>query len=128
MMIYYLWDILYIYVVIHRIKQSCVQRSPLGNGKVAVTYRGTAIYRSTLQKILGNWKFWEVVQWQYYTGWLNTIYRAVTYRFDSVYMLLVKIKFRLKTFNLGWFSISFVPNYSLITRAKRQRKLKINLG
>ena len=28
----------------------CVQRPPLGNGKVTVTYRGTAIYRSTLQK------------------------------------------------------------------------------
>ena len=35
--------------------QTCVQRSPLGNSKV------TAIYRSTLQNILGNLKFWEVV-------------------------------------------------------------------
>ena len=31
--------------------QTCVQRSPLGNGKVTMIYRVTAIYRSTLQKI-----------------------------------------------------------------------------
>ena len=31
--------------------QTCVQRSPLGNGKVTVINRVTAIYRSTLQKI-----------------------------------------------------------------------------
>ena len=30
---------------------ACVQRPPLGNGKVTVIYRVTAIYRSTLQKI-----------------------------------------------------------------------------
>ena len=28
--------------------QMCVQRSPLGNGKVTVTYRGTAIYTGQL--------------------------------------------------------------------------------
>ena len=40
-------------------------------------------------------------------------------------MLLVKIKFRLKTFNLGWFSISLYPspNYSF-TRAKDKENWK----
>ena len=30
--------------------QTCVQRSTLGNGKVTVIYRVTAIYRSTCRK------------------------------------------------------------------------------
>ena len=38
-----------------------------------------------------------------------------------VYMLQVKIIFRFKFFNLGWFSISWI-------RARRQGKLRINLG
>ena len=42
--------------------QTCVQRSPLGNGKVTVIYRVTAIYRSTLQKNIRQLKFWEVVR------------------------------------------------------------------
>ena len=31
--------------------KTCVQRSPLGNGKVTVIYRVTTVYQSTLQKI-----------------------------------------------------------------------------
>ena len=38
------------------------------------------------------------------------------------YMLQAKIKFKLKFFNLGWFSNSLSPS------PKRQRKLRINLG
>ena len=46
-----------------------------------------------------------------------------------VRMLQVKFDLRLKLFNLGWFSFSLFPspNYSWI-RARRQRKLRINLG
>ena len=43
-------------------------------------------------------------------------------------MLQVKIKFRLKSFNLGWFSISFDSiSKSWTIRAGRQKKLQINL-
>ena len=38
-------------------------------------------------------------------------------------MLLVKIKFRLKFFNLGWFSISFVSDLAS-TKIKNQHRLK----
>ena len=40
----------FIHLSVYTYNQMCVQRPPLGNGKVTVTYRGTAIYRSTLQK------------------------------------------------------------------------------
>ena len=39
---------------------------------------------------------------------LFTVAVAEKFKKESMYLLQVKIKFRIKFFNLGWFSISFV--------------------
>ena len=56
--------------------QTCVQRSPLGNSKV------TAIYRSTLQNILGNLKFCMGSCPVTVKNRVTALYRDVIYSFD----------------------------------------------
>ena len=43
--------------------QTCVQWSPLGNGKVTVMQGGRYTKGNFAQKVRDNWKFWEVVRW-----------------------------------------------------------------
>ena len=58
--------------------QTCVQPSPLRNGKMT-DIQGDCYIQVNLRKVKGNWKFWEVVWWLLHTRPFIQVWRYILF-------------------------------------------------